>query len=628
MSTTSKTETIAAWLETIVADNRIGEGAPTLLPPSESRQPFLTSFQSFGTKGSAAPIEVGDTMAEGGMGIIRIAEQEALGRTVVVKTLRAGYAPDAAEHVLREAWATGALEHPNIVPIHDIRRDQDGLPMIVLKRIEGDTWLRLMHDSELIRERFGATSVLDWNTDILRQVTQAVRFAHSRGILHRDLKPENVMIGSFGEVYLVDWGIALCLDNADVSRLPAAADAEEMAGTPCYMAPEMLGGKALDERTDIYLLGAMLFEILAGRPPHSLNSLEELMEDIRKSEPSIPEKACPLLSAICLQAMRKEPADRYVDASEFAQALSDNRKHRDSAAIAEVAHERLLVLESHLTSKEEIAGRHDVYNLFGAVRLGFGEALKDWPENESAQQDLDRAVTLLIEYELQHHNPVAAQTFYKELSSPNEALESRIDDAVQVKNSDRAELRKFRNDGDESIGRRTRLLVMIVLGVVWTVAPLARYLTHSEENQMSYNANALGTAGLMLFNLLLWPFVRKQLSQTKIDRQLTRSLFSVFPLQILMMLGAGMLDLPLENSGVLMLFLWLAVSTNVVVTLDARFWPIVAGYLVAFIVATRYVDLRFFAIAGGNFVLLCTSIHVWYQRPSVDSETSSLEVKA
>src|SRR5678815_4585974 len=103
------------------------------------------------------------------------------------------------------------------------------------------------------------------------RVLNAVRFAHSRGILHRDLKPANVMIGEFGEVYLVDWGIAVSLRDDGSGRLPLAANATEPAGTPVYMAPEMLGRDGLpplSERTDIYLAGAVLFEIVAGRPPH------------------------------------------------------------------------------------------------------------------------------------------------------------------------------------------------------------------------------------------------------------------------------------------------------------------------------------------------------------------------
>src|SRR5690606_8689637 len=99
----------------------------------------------------------------------------------------------------------------------------------------------------------------------------AVRFAHARGVLHRDLKPGNVMIGNFGEVYLLDWGIAVALRDDGTGRFPLASEATELAGTPSYMAPEMLGreaGPPLSERTDVYLAGAVLYELITGRPPH------------------------------------------------------------------------------------------------------------------------------------------------------------------------------------------------------------------------------------------------------------------------------------------------------------------------------------------------------------------------
>src|SRR5689334_21645835 len=126
-----------------------------------------------------------------------------------------------------------------------------------------------MRDGNAARERYGADDLLEYNLSILVQLCSAVSLAHERGVLHRDLKPENVMIGRFGEVYLVDWGIAVSLTADLQGRLPLAAEQNEIAGTPCYMAPEMLGalGK-LSERTDVYLLGAILHENLSGEPPH------------------------------------------------------------------------------------------------------------------------------------------------------------------------------------------------------------------------------------------------------------------------------------------------------------------------------------------------------------------------
>src|SRR6185312_16743575 len=112
----------------------------------------------------------------------------------------------------------------------------DGSPIIVLKRIEGVEWSTLIADPAEVERKFGATDLLAWNLGILMQVLNAVRFAHHRGVLHRDLKPSNVMIGDFGEVYLLDWGIAVSLRDDGSGRFLLATDATELAGTPCYMA--------------------------------------------------------------------------------------------------------------------------------------------------------------------------------------------------------------------------------------------------------------------------------------------------------------------------------------------------------------------------------------------------------
>jgi len=211
-------------------------------------------------RGITSGLDLEQTIGEGGMGIVRLATQRSLGRKVAVKTLRPAARNEVATlRLLREAWVTGTLEHPNIVPVYDLGLDEDGSPIIVLKRIEGVEWGDIMRDANAARARYGAEDLLEYNLRILLQLCNAVSLAHARGVLHRDLKPENVMIGSFGEVYLVDWGIAVSLTADALGRLPLAVDQNEMAGTPYYMAPEMLGalGK-LSVRTDVYLLGAIL----------------------------------------------------------------------------------------------------------------------------------------------------------------------------------------------------------------------------------------------------------------------------------------------------------------------------------------------------------------------------------
>src|SRR5690606_34487297 len=174
------------------------------------------------------------------------------------------------EKLLEEAWIHGALEHPNIVPVHDIELDSRGRPQVALKRIEGRHWGDLIANPERVASSFRMNDILEWNLRVLAQVCQAVHYAHARGFIHRDLKPENVMIGEFGEVYVGDWGLALALKPDPRGRWPDIETTTDIAGTLAYMAPEMLAGSShrLGPHTDIYLLGGILYEILTGDVPH------------------------------------------------------------------------------------------------------------------------------------------------------------------------------------------------------------------------------------------------------------------------------------------------------------------------------------------------------------------------
>jgi serine/threonine-protein kinase len=211
-----------------------------------------------------------DTLGEGGMGRVLLARQRSLARDVAVKVLKPETADaDGALSLLREAVVMGGVEHPNIVPVHALGRDDRGHPVLVMKRIEGTSWRALLDDdahptwTALLAAHGDRVSA---HLEVLMRVADAAHFAHARGVIHRDIKPENVMVGAFGEVYLVDWGIAIRVGRTQ----PDGDGAFRIRGTPAYMAPEMIGGDPtrLDARTDVYLLGATLHEVLTRTPRH------------------------------------------------------------------------------------------------------------------------------------------------------------------------------------------------------------------------------------------------------------------------------------------------------------------------------------------------------------------------
>jgi serine/threonine-protein kinase len=268
----------------------------------------------------AAPYEDRGEFARGGMGSIRAAWDRELGRYVAVKVISSRFATDevVSRRFIQEARITGQLDHPNIVPVHALSTTPEGRPSLVMKRIEGQTFSRLLRS---LGAPPWSTATFDEVLGIFLKVCDAVAFAHSRGVVHRDLKPQNVMVGAFGQVYVMDWGIALRLSDG-LPVVPDEVAARGVMGTPMYMAPEqvMRGEKAITVRTDVFQLGAILYEIITGRPPfrgHDLFSTigQVALGRIAPPEEVAPERAMPpSLVRIAMKALARDPADRYASA--------------------------------------------------------------------------------------------------------------------------------------------------------------------------------------------------------------------------------------------------------------------------------------------------------------------------
>jgi serine/threonine protein kinase len=243
---------------------------------------------------SPVPFVFGKRIAKGGMGAILEGEDCKLGRTIAVKVmLDANASDDQARRFVQEAAVLGKLAHPNIVPVYDLGRDSEGALYYTMKLVKGRTLQHIIDD--LRKEKKDALEhyTLDRLLTIFRKVCDALAFAHASNIIHRDLKPENVMVGEFGEVLVMDWGIAKVLNELGIEgsadtpgrSVPDPIGGQEcprsstdsftatmdgaVMGTPNYMSPEQAMGKVneLDERSDIFSLGGILYCILTLRPP-------------------------------------------------------------------------------------------------------------------------------------------------------------------------------------------------------------------------------------------------------------------------------------------------------------------------------------------------------------------------
>ncbi len=291
---------------------------PTVIGPSAGYEATITAEASDPATAHQRTLPgyvLADVIGRGGMGEVVLAHDERIGRDVAVKRMR-GTAPtaDAVSRFLREARIQARLEHPAIVPVHELGRDADGHPFFTMKRLAGVTL------SELL-----AAQPPPPRQRLLRafaDVCNAVEFAHSHGVVHRDLKPANIMLGDFGEVYVLDWGLAKVVGEADIGSV--AADIESLdgatqvgavLGTPGYMAPEQVRGMSgVGPPADVYALGAMLFEILAGEPlhPRGTAALMSTLAGVdplpakRQPDRSIP----PELDQLCASALALDLAKR------------------------------------------------------------------------------------------------------------------------------------------------------------------------------------------------------------------------------------------------------------------------------------------------------------------------------
>ena len=330
--------------------------------------------------------------ARGGMASVEAAVDRTLGRQIALKLLLAEHQRSllAVRSFIREAQITGQLDHPNIVPIHELEVDSEGRLFFTMKLVEGRTLLDLLDSlrpgdsrSRLDPRGRKISTTLE-HEDLLRllevffKVLDAVAFAHARGVAHCDIKPENVMVGDFGQVYLMDWGIAKLLpeghDQDLVARakrvrelLPPTAEPTRLViGTPAYMSPEQARGdqRQVDHRADIFALGATLFEILTGHPPYQGQDAAEELELARACEAVLlPHLAIAReLRRIIGVAMHPDPAQRYPSVEQLRTELAGFMRGGDNFPRRRFAKGEWLIREGEVgdTAFILVSGRCEV----------------------------------------------------------------------------------------------------------------------------------------------------------------------------------------------------------------------------------------------------------------------------
>ena len=444
-------------------------------------------------------------LGEGGMGVVELAEQRSLGREVALKRLHKKPQHEAEGYaLLDEARIHGSLEHPNVAPVHAVGADREFGPVVVLKRVSGQSWGKALRaDATRLPQQPDA---LERHLRVLIQVCHALDYAHSRGVLHRDVKPENVMLGEFGEVYLMDWGLALRRDGLVAGRtLP-------IAGTPAYMAPEMVRGdaEAIDERSDVFLLGATLHEVLCGAPRHLAESMSATMMRALHAEAVVYGDEVPAdLGAIANRACAPDPDMRFAIVRAFREALEGFLTLRETHALVASA-EALL---------DGADGRDP--RPFYQAQFVLEQALRARPGLPSARRALARCRGQMFAHALREGDVRRAEVLLLELGdAASSAQQDALAAARAEQERERARIEALERDADPRVANAVRLRAISAAFVLLSAAQAAQLMADPSPGFAADPTTLLYTSlGTTVMLAVYLAFRARDLAVTAIDRQ-------------------------------------------------------------------------------------------------------------
>jgi len=435
-------------------------------------------------------------IGRGGMGEVWQAIQVSLGRRLAVKRVLPSLLEEVGQHqahrvlgdMRQEAVLAAGLEHPNILPVHDLGVDELGRPLIAMKLVEGAPWDKLISDDW---GRLSPQELLGKHLPVLTSMAQAVAFAHDRGVVHRDLKPSQVMVGRFGEVLLMDWGLAISMDdvsnaNAGVDAPPTRANASCPAGTPALMAPEQTRATAegIGPHTDVFLLGGTLYYLLTGTFPYSAPTARQafvlaLAAEQERPEARAPQRWIPTeLADLAMTAIHPEPSRRVPSATAFVDALGDYvtgaSKRRESTSITDQA-------------RAALQANPSTYRALNEIVASINRAHVLWPENPAETMLRNEALVRATKLALASRDLTLARTQAEQISD-----ETSRDELIWQVDQAQHEVARQTRQRRLAIATAIGLLVIVLVGgatftwrlndALWAVTN-ARHETELQRDQ-------------------------------------------------------------------------------------------------------------------------------------------------
>jgi eukaryotic-like serine/threonine-protein kinase len=443
--------------------------------------------------------EARQPLGSGAVGEVWLATESALARDVALKVLHQGATQAAHASLLAEARVLAKLEHAAIPPVYALGSEA-GTPFVAMRRIPGVS----------AKELAGAPAHplwVEWSmgtgdrfvaiVEILARVAEALAHAHDRGLIHRDVKPANIMVGSLGQAFLVDWGLAL-----PVGSIGSRA----VAGTPGFIAPEMVSGGPLDERTDVFLLGATLHSMLTGRMRHAGATVDQVLSAALVCAPiAYPDDLPPVLARLANDATAREPGARPATALVFRERLREYRRDRMAEGFVASAAAPLSALEQ-LVGRLEPEVLPEAERLASVCRFVYGQAAALSAESDVAVTGRSRVASAVARFYLARGESGPARAALAEVAEPEQsALAARLVEleGQQTRDAERVDsLRKALSEHDPAIEARGRPWLTIAFGVAVSTAILAGRLITSGRPQEATSLRGIWVSAGLAFVVL------------------------------------------------------------------------------------------------------------------------------